>query len=120
MVVSQKIGHQPTSEQSQVGKAKLNTGRKKVEPGRCHVAPLDTDTGTLPSKTQSRGDTQINGDGLILDMSQPEIHLGYWLNSIANNMVSCDCFGTGHPGTNKQPPYNNLGWQYSLQEPDII
>ena len=49
--------------------------------GRSHVSPPETDAGTLPSKPQPRGNTQINGDRLILDMSYPEICLSYWPNS---------------------------------------
>ena len=43
-----------------MGKNKPNAGRKKVESKRSHVAPPETDPGTLPGKPQSRGDTQIN------------------------------------------------------------
>ena len=53
------------AELSQAGKTKLNAGRKRAESERCHVALIETDTGTLPGKLQSHGDTQINGDGLI-------------------------------------------------------
>ena len=53
------------AELSQAAKTKLNAGRKKVESVRSHVVPLETDAGTLPSKPKPRGDTQINGDGLI-------------------------------------------------------
>ena len=47
-------------------KTKLNAGGKKAESER---SLLETDTGTLPGKPQPCGDTQINGDGLIPDMS---------------------------------------------------
>ena len=47
-----------------MGHTKLNAGRKKAESERKHVVPLET-ARTLPSKPQPRGDTQINGNGLI-------------------------------------------------------
>ena len=46
-----------------MGETKLNAGRKDAELERSHVAPLEQE-GTLPSKPQPCGDTQINGDGL--------------------------------------------------------
>ena len=49
-------------ELSQAGKTKLNAGRRKAESERSNVASLEPD-GTLCSKPQPRGDTQINGDG---------------------------------------------------------
>ena len=47
-----------------MGKTKPNAGRKKKELGRSHVAPPETDAGTLPGKPSPRGNIQINGDGL--------------------------------------------------------
>ena len=52
------------AELSQAGKAELNTERKKVESKRSHVALSEMDAGTLPSKPQPRGNTQINKNGL--------------------------------------------------------
>ena len=43
----------------------MNDGKKKAESERSHVAPLETDTRTLPGKPQPHGDIQINRDGLI-------------------------------------------------------
>ena len=37
---------------------------KEAESEKSHVAQQDTDAGTLPSKPQSRGDTQITRNGL--------------------------------------------------------
>ena len=47
-----------------MGKTKLNAGRKEAESERSHVAPLETDAGTLTGKLQPSGDTQINRNGL--------------------------------------------------------
>ena len=47
------------------GETKLNARGKKAESERSHVALLETDTGTLPGKPQPRGNTQINGNGLV-------------------------------------------------------
>ena len=46
------------------GETKLNVGRKKAESERCQVALTEIDAldGTLPSKPQPHGNTQINGD----------------------------------------------------------
>ena len=44
---------------------KLNAGRKKVKSVKSHVAPSETDIGTLSGGPQPHGDTQTNGDGLI-------------------------------------------------------
>ena len=45
----------------------MNTGIKKAESGRCEVALTETDAGdgTLSRKPQTRGNTQINGDGQV-------------------------------------------------------
>ena len=47
------------------GRSQLLTAETEAESVISHVAPLETDTGTLPGKPQPRGDTQINGYGLI-------------------------------------------------------
>ena len=39
-----------------------------MESERSHVALPVTDVGTLPFKPQPHGDTQIKGDGLVLDV----------------------------------------------------
>ena len=41
-------------------KTKLNGGRKEVESERSPTAPPETNAGTLVSKSQPRGNTQIN------------------------------------------------------------
>ena len=51
-------------EQSLVGKTKQNAGRKEEELERSHGALPETDVGTLASKPQPHGDTQINRNGL--------------------------------------------------------
>ena len=51
-----------------MGKTKLNPGRKKVVSVRSHLAPLETDAGTLPSKLQPRSDIQISRNGLNEDV----------------------------------------------------
>ena len=47
-----------------MGKTKLNAERKEVESERSHVAPTDTDSGTLPGKPQLSADTQITKNEL--------------------------------------------------------
>ena len=42
----------------------MNTGKKREELERSHIAPPDIDAGTFPGKPQPCGDTQISGDGL--------------------------------------------------------
>ena len=46
----------------------MNAGRKEAEAERSHGAPLETDAGTLASKPQPRGNTQINRYGLNQDV----------------------------------------------------
>ena len=48
------------AELSQAGTTKLNAMGKKAESERSHVVPLETNAGTLPSKPQLHGNTQIN------------------------------------------------------------
>ena len=43
----------------------MNDGRKEAESRRSHVSLPETDTGTLAGKPQTRGDTQMNRDGLV-------------------------------------------------------
>ena len=42
----------------------MNAGRKEAESERSHVAPPETDDGTLAGKSQPRDDIQINTNGL--------------------------------------------------------
>ena len=39
-------------------------GERRTESERCHVAPPETDAGTLAGKPQPHGHTQINRNGL--------------------------------------------------------
>ena len=51
-------------EQSEVGKTKLNAGRKKAESGRSHGAAVRDRCRNFAGRPQPHGDAQINGDGL--------------------------------------------------------
>ena len=53
--------------ESWVGKPN-NTGRKKVESGRCHVAVEGERCHNLTGRPQPCGDAQINRSGLIQDV----------------------------------------------------
>ena len=39
-------------------------GERRTESGISHIAPPETDVGTLAGKPQPRGDTDINRNGL--------------------------------------------------------